>query len=74
MLHWAAIFLIIGLIAAFLGVSGVAGTATYIAYVLLVISSFSPSSASSWASGLPHNKRNVTPRRCDRPTVLPGDG
>ena len=37
MLHWAAIFLIIGLVAAFLGVSGVAGTATYIAYALFVI-------------------------------------
>jgi uncharacterized membrane protein YtjA (UPF0391 family) len=36
MLHWAITFLIIGLVAALLGVSGVAGTATYIAYVLFV--------------------------------------
>ena len=37
MLHWAITFLIIGLVAAFLGVSGVAGTATYIAYILFVL-------------------------------------
>jgi len=37
MLHWAVTFLIIGLVAALLGVTGVAGTATYIAYVLFVI-------------------------------------
>jgi len=37
MLHWAIAFLIIGLVAALLGVSGVAGTATYIAYILFVL-------------------------------------
>jgi uncharacterized membrane protein YtjA (UPF0391 family) len=37
MLHWAVTFLIIGLVAALLGVTGVAGTATYIAYVLFVL-------------------------------------
>jgi len=36
MLHWALTFLVIGLVAAFLGISGIAGTATYIAYVLFV--------------------------------------
>jgi uncharacterized membrane protein YtjA (UPF0391 family) len=37
MLHWAVTFLIVGLVAALLGVTGVAGTATHIAYVLFVV-------------------------------------
>ena len=37
MLSWAITFLIIGLVAGFLGVSGVAGAATQIAYVLFVV-------------------------------------
>ena len=37
MLSWAITFLIIGLVAGFLGVSGVAGEATQIAYVLFVV-------------------------------------
>ena len=37
MLSWAITFIIIGLVAGFLGVSGVAGAATQIAYVLFVV-------------------------------------
>lgn len=37
MLSWAITFLIVGLVAGFLGVSGVAGAATQIAYVLFVV-------------------------------------
>ncbi|HJU06392.1 MAG TPA: DUF1328 domain-containing protein [Nitrospiraceae bacterium] len=37
MLHYALIFLVVGLIAAALGLSGVAGVATQISWVLFVI-------------------------------------
>ena len=37
MLRWALIFLVVALIAEFLGFSGVAGEAAWIAHVLLVI-------------------------------------
>ena len=36
MLNWAATFLVIALIAGFLGLSGVAGAATQIAWILFV--------------------------------------
>jgi uncharacterized membrane protein YtjA (UPF0391 family) len=37
MLHYALIFLVVGLIAAALGLSGVAGVATQISWILFVI-------------------------------------
>ncbi|TQV66311.1 DUF1328 domain-containing protein [Exilibacterium tricleocarpae] len=37
MLHWALIFLIVGLVAAVLGFSGIAGAATNIAWILFVV-------------------------------------
>ncbi|MGH7231240.1 MAG: DUF1328 family protein [Nitrospiraceae bacterium] len=37
MLHYALVFLLVGLIAAALGLSGVAGVATQISWVLFVI-------------------------------------
>ena len=52
MLSWAITFLIIGLVAGFLGGSGVAGAATQIAYVLFVVFLIAPSSVSSWAGVL----------------------
>ncbi len=51
MLSWAITFLVVGLIAALLGVSGVAGTATLSPMCCLSFSSLLPSSVSSWASG-----------------------
>ncbi|BFM08391.1 DUF1328 domain-containing protein [Halioxenophilus aromaticivorans] len=37
MLHWALIFLIVGLVAAVFGFTGVAGAATNIAWILFVV-------------------------------------
>jgi uncharacterized membrane protein YtjA (UPF0391 family) len=37
MLYWAAVFLVIGLVAAVLGFSGLAGTAVNIAWILFVV-------------------------------------
>ncbi len=37
MLHWALIFLIVGLVAAVFGFTGIAGTATNIAWILFVV-------------------------------------
>lgn len=37
MLYWAAIFLVIGLIAGLLGFAGIAGTAVNIAWLLFVV-------------------------------------
>jgi uncharacterized membrane protein YtjA (UPF0391 family) len=37
MLYWAAVFLVIGLVAAVLGLSGLAGTAVNIAWILFVV-------------------------------------
>jgi len=37
MLYYALVFLLVGLVAAALGLSGIAGVATQIAYVLFVI-------------------------------------
>jgi uncharacterized membrane protein YtjA (UPF0391 family) len=37
MLYWAAVFLIIALVAAFLGFSGVAGLSMNIAWILFVV-------------------------------------
>jgi uncharacterized membrane protein YtjA (UPF0391 family) len=37
MIYWAAVFLIIALVAAVLGFSGIAGTAVNIAWILFVV-------------------------------------
>ena len=37
MLHWALIFLIVGLVAAVFGFTGIAGAATNIAWILFVV-------------------------------------
>lgn len=37
MLHWALVFLIVGLVAAVFGFTGVAGAATNIAWILFVV-------------------------------------
>ena len=37
MFKWAIVFLVIGLVAAVLGLTGVAGTATHIAWILFVV-------------------------------------
>jgi uncharacterized membrane protein YtjA (UPF0391 family) len=37
MIYWAAVFLIIGLVAGILGFSGIAGTAVNIAWILFVV-------------------------------------
>ena len=37
MLYWAAVFLVIGLIAGLLGFAGIAGTAVNIAWILFVV-------------------------------------
>lgn len=37
MLYWAAVFLVIGLIAGLLGFAGIAGTAVHIAWILFVV-------------------------------------
>jgi uncharacterized membrane protein YtjA (UPF0391 family) len=37
MLYWAAVFLIIGLVAGLLGFTGIAGTAVNIAWILFVV-------------------------------------
>jgi len=70
MLHWAVTFLIIGLVAALLGVTGVAGTTTYIAYVLFVIFVIVAIVSLVMDNGLLHNKGRVTPRFFAGATVL----
>jgi len=37
MLYWAAVFLVIGLVAGLLGFAGIAGTAVNIAWILFVV-------------------------------------
>jgi uncharacterized membrane protein YtjA (UPF0391 family) len=37
MLYWAAVFLVIGLVAALLGVTGVAGLSMNIAWILFIV-------------------------------------